>query len=365
MHWRPLPPAYRNWKNAWRGAIAGRRNMPSNPSEIEAQIEAAHKLLLHHAETQEYVVDTIFPAGAMHLLGGASGSNKTTWLFEQMYEWDQGKKLFGIYQSNRCPWVYISCDRSSRDTSQTLKRLDLLHWKFDNYALEDLLGVSKVTGHLESPDIIKHILNNPKFSHAKLIVIEGLQALMPNVPKGQSQNKAELLWAMEVRKILALNNRTIIATTHNPKQTGPGQSSSDERSKFLGSQGFIGSCSTMVGFEKDEKQPNMRNVTIMGRNFADIKQSYSIDANGKLKLEVSGGVDMNPQEMEELNFELWLGSQPQPLLVTVARDHFEKLYGSRNKFFDTLKALRAEGKIVTEKDGSKYAVLRYSRPSVQ
>lgn len=246
----------------------------------------------NYATNAKWLVDPIFPAGAMHLIGGPSGSNKTTWLLQQLHDWDQGLPLFGKYKSNPVPWVYITCDRSLRDTTQTLQRLGYHKWEIVAYTLEEMLPQVKDSNGIltvkESPDINKHIL--AKFPEVELFVIEGLQAIMPDMTKGRSQNKTELLWALSLRLTLEPLNKTIIATTHNPKVAAAGGVALDARSKFLGSQGFIGTCSTMVGIERpsDVSRENERLVKIMGRNFRDINQTYSLDNDGKLHLESEG-----------------------------------------------------------------------------
>lgn len=241
--------------------------------------------------SEKWVVDPIFPAGAMHLIGGPSGSGKTTWLLQQLWEWEQGLPLLGKYKSNPCSWVYICCDRSLRETTKTLHRLGYHNWDFEAYALEDLLP--QINGRVKPPDLTDHIMK--RFPNHELFVIEGLQALMPDVAKGRSQNKQELLWALDLRLILGPQNKTIIATTHNPKVNVAGGVTQDERSKFLGSQGFIGTCSTMVGIEKHPKKDDQRNVKIMGRNFADIQVLYTRDNRGMFQLE---GIDGETVESE-------------------------------------------------------------------
>jgi hypothetical protein len=174
----------------------------------------------------------------------------------------------------------------------TLSRIGLDKWEFEAHSLEDILP--KTSGKItESPDLSKHILK--RYEYAELIVIEGLQALMPDVARGRSQNKQELLWALEQRLVLTPQNKTIIATTHNPKIAQQGVQ--DDRSKFLGSQGFIGSCSTMIGFEKDEKIEKQRRVKVLGRNFPDIKLIYSLDECGRFVLE--GSQDEQGTELHE------------------------------------------------------------------
>jgi hypothetical protein len=231
---------------------------------------------------KKWIVDPIFPAGVMHLIGGPSGHGKTTWLLQMLWEWEQGLPMLGKYKSNPCPWVYVCCDRSLRETTETLQRLGYNNWQFEAYGLEDLLPQSG--GKVKAPDLTEHIFK--RFPDVELFVIEGLQALMPDIQKGRSQNKQELLWALDLRLVLGPQNKTIIATTHSPKVAAAGTVDQDARSKFLGSQGFIGTCSTMVGIERDAKVQDTINAKIMGRNFADIDLKYTRDSRGMLRLEV-------------------------------------------------------------------------------
>ena len=269
----------------WLGAFTG--------EEVDATLKRREE----HKATERWLVDPIFPAGAMHLIGGASGSMKTTWLLQQLWEWEQGLPLFGKYKSNPCPWVYITNDRSSRDTNRTLQRLGYHKWGFVEHAIEDLLPSIKVPGMNDIemigkvPDFWQHIF--PKFPWAELFVIEGLSSLLPDIDKGRSQNKQEQIWGINIRKYLGPTNKTIIATTHSPKVQAASGMSTDDRSKFLGSQALIGGCSTMVFIEKDPKT-DKRAVKIMGRNFSDINATYTPDTtSGKLILECSSGKDGN------------------------------------------------------------------------
>ncbi len=91
--------------------------------------------------------------------------------------------------------------------------------------------------------------------------------------------------------------------------------SNDERSKFLGSQGFIGSCSTMIGFEQHPKDPKMRNVTVMGRNFANLHLKYSLGKQGEYVLEINNGEVVETDEDRYLQLTLWVQNQKEPFRV--------------------------------------------------
>lgn len=296
---------------------------------------------------QEWVVDKIFPAGAMHLIGGPSGVGKTTWLFQMLHEWEQSQPLFGEYASHPMPWVYISCDRSMREMQQTLVRLGYENWSFESYALEELIWDQQLK-KCKDPNFTDHILH--KFPHAKLVVLEGLQAVMPDKDKNRSQNKAELIWAMEQRHILSEKNRTVIATTHNPKVQQL-VANVDERSKFLGSQGFIGSCSTMIGFEKGSN-PEDRNVTIMGRNFADIKLGYtqSKENSGRFVLHGNDGRVIHTEEDDFIAFMTWCQLQSDPFTVKQATEYLMLLKVSLATVNRWLDRLVVEGTLERFKD---------------
>lgn len=341
-----------NWTGGWIGEA----------------IDETTKRREGYQATEKWLVDPIFPSGAMHLIGGPSGSGKTTWLLQQLHEWDQGLPLFGRYKSNPVPWVYIGCDRSLRETDKTLQRLGYHDWKFEAYALEDLLTHVKDAGMLkvkESPSINQHIL--AKFPDIELFVIEGLQALMPDMERGRSQNKAELLWALSLRLNLEPVNKTIIATTHSPKVTQAGGVAQDARSKFLGSQGFIGTCSTMVGFEKDENRPQQRKVKIMGRNFPDIDQIYSLDERGKFVLESEGevGEKQTPVETAEDRDTQILIAASQLLEFTVDEMAASlKWKVSKYTVLRDLAKLAQSGSLKVRKEGRKF-VFTYPPSSVQ
>lgn len=318
--------------------------------------------------TQEWIVDEIFPSGVMHLIGGTSGSLKTRWLLQMLYEWEQEIPFLGQYACHSVPWVYISCDRSMRDTTQTLLKLHFREWEFEAYSLEQL---KYGTGKNKLVDTtMENILK--LFPDHKLFVIEGLQALMPSQVRNQSQNKTELLWALEIRHLLSKNNRTIIATTHNPKTSDKPGVVNDERSKFLGSQGFIGTCSTMVSIEKPPKDVDRRTVTIMGRNFRDIKLDYSVLPGGIMQLEAigdeAGSRVVETEQDQEMQFMAWLVKN-SPVNKSAALTHYESQgYGKRTKFMELITRLVGEKRLsVTQSgvDGKRTAVYTYHPQTIQ
>jgi thioredoxin reductase len=98
----------------------------------------------------------------------------------------------------------------------------------------------------------------------------------------------------------------------------------------------------------------------MGRNYADIKLQYQLDANGKYVLDVNDGQDANPDEVNEMNFEVWL-SQNTPCSNKAAQEYFISVgYGGPTKFFKLMQQLRDAGRVVTNDAGTKRATHTYA-----
>ena len=254
------------------------------PDEIR-QDSMERRRVLRGAE--RFIVDPIFPCGALHIIGGPSGLGKTTWLTQTLYDWEQGRPVLGG-KSNPCPWVYVSADRSLMDGDRTLRRLGFEEWDAPMFAMEDVIPRNSLK-QIEREPAIDQIVK--KFPDIDLYVIEGLQAFLPNTARGQTQNKAEQLWCMRLRDEVLNKGKTIIAVTHSPKMT---EGYRHNRENFLGSQALIGAAGTLISFNlpasavsgtrKDGVQTTDRVVRVMGHSFPEMCLYYSAGPNGALEL---------------------------------------------------------------------------------
>lgn len=246
---------------------------------------------------RKYVVEPYLPCGQLHVIGGESGSGKTTWMLQQMYEWSQGRPAFlGERSRGGLKWVYVSCDRSLDETSQTLERIGLRDWDIPAW---DVAEIST------SPELIKLARRWPTVD---LFVIEGLQSLIPDVA-GRSQNKSELLWMVQNRREIFNHGKTVIATTHPPK-TNPVEAKIGRPRAFeqqiLGSQSLIGCISTKITVNVPAISREAwngvnnpyRDVTIRPRNYAPFTKRYILDDRGRFT-ELDAGVEQFLAEMEQ------------------------------------------------------------------
>lgn len=286
--------------------------------------------------TSTWIIDTLLPTGGVHILAGGSGAGKTTWLLQQLYEWSNGRTVLG-FTGHLCNWAYISCDRSLRDIFETLSRLQLESvWEAPLYALEEITDFQNGLS-------IDTIFNHPLFRDTKFFVLEGFQALIPDPPRGMSQNKHEMIWLMQLRDRLAKNDCTILAVTHPPKQKEKEKYIS-KRSNVLGSVSIGATVGTMIWVDslpKDDEDvkaqgtqsEDQRIVSIDLRNAKAIDVIYDIDERGRfvnpsiahgLKATVATSLS---NSVSQANLDMWLLSQPhreyqRKELVTILGNSF-------------------------------------------
>jgi AAA domain len=257
-----------------------------------------NRLALRQAleKDERYIVSPIFPCGAMHLITGDSGIGKTTWFLEWLHDWSLGKCVIGGLTSHPCEWVYVTMDRSLRDTNRTLRRIGLADWNIPVYPIEEICSRNEVDETLEAPTIFQI---HRRFPNAQLICLEGLQTITPNTGRGQTQNKAEALWILEIRDKILNKGITVIASEHQGK--GSDGTGTSQRKRALGSATMLGGIGTTVSFDypreaKDKKEThyvNERIVYIEGPNFAPYTLQYDKDENGRLILNTSrSGVEL-------------------------------------------------------------------------
>ena len=273
-----------------------------------------------------YLVYPVFPCGALHMIVGESGMGKTSWSLPMLHDWEQGISVLGGLPSHPCKWVYISLDRSLQDLNRTLKRLGLGDWNIPAYSIEELLKRETESGLLTAPTL-EYLVS--LFPDVKFFFIEGLQPLIPNTGRGQSQNKAEALWLIQMRDIALSRGITIIATEHKPKNSD----TKSKRNAGLGSASLPGGVGTVVSFDYPESVKNGKNfidtgeriVHLSGHNFAPYSLEYSKDSDGRLVLQcaVSGAerISYDSEDDRVVKLDTQLSVHPVEQVITTSVIH--------------------------------------------
>lgn len=282
-------------------------SIADSAARTASDISLTRRLSLRSADS--FLVDPVFPNNAIHAINGPPDIGKTTWSFQWLYDWSRGNPVFGGCKSNPCKWGYLSIDRGLRDTDRTLRRIGLGNWDIPAWSIEEVI-IRNSQRKIDAEPTMDNILNHPNFRDCKMLFIEGLQMLIPNVGRGQSINKAHGMFMMKLRDEVERRQITIIFVNHTPKGGFDGH----DREGGLGSQGLIGQLGTVISFalppsEKDgkgqvmsgEQQTSNRLISVMMKNSPPMYLRYSRSENGGFELD--GRTDAKPDTPQSVVFE--------------------------------------------------------------
>lgn len=219
----------------------------------------------------EFLIDGILPANEVHLLGGSSGSGKTTFMFQILLaEWQQGKPIFD-HVSYPVPYVYISLDRSRSSVIRTLERLGLTSVITRLVCQEDIPEEA-----MSVETVLKEALK--LYPDSRLVVIEGFQ-LLAGDGTGKYNSVARTL--KKAARLCSKHRLTIIGICHSPKMKID-ESFQHPREMLLGSVSWGAYSDTVITLNLDE-MTGIINVHLMPRNAASEKHELRFGPNGVLE----------------------------------------------------------------------------------
>ncbi len=199
--------------------------------------------------------DGWFPLGDISLVGGASGTGKTTWIFELLHKQKQGYEVLGHKTFKRLFQV-LAYDRGKNAFKRTMKRLNLLASDIPNTPLPLAFGTAAVQGII---DQIEKMTPTPS-----IIFIEGLDMLLDDANK-----KAVVAPFMRhLQDVAAHFHIALIGSVGAPKSKR-GEDYAAKRDKLSGSEAWGRNCETVCVLEfsaEDDGTAPQRELTILPRN---------------------------------------------------------------------------------------------------
>jgi len=215
------------------------------------------------------IIDSVFPGRRVHLIGGASGSGKTTWLLQTLEDWRQGRDIHGK-KSHPCPFVYLSYDRDRDDFNETCERLgiDPSTYRFISPSSKQIAGLT-----------IEQMLEAVLTSHpdTRLIIVEGIAVM---TPEGKINDQRIVgRWLRGLQEFCRDHDITIIGVLHSAK-TKERDGYKEPRAKIAGCGAWAGYVSTVIILEEvtAESNDSRRTLWILPRN--DKKQIVTLDMKG-------------------------------------------------------------------------------------
>jgi len=288
-----------------------------------AAIEFHTPAVLDTAE--DYVVapldgqrDGWFPLGDISLIGGSSGTGKTTWIFDILHKQKQGYHVLEHKTFKRSFYV-LAYDRGQNAFARTMIRLNLLPSDIPTIPLPLAFGT----------DAVQNIINEIEKMNPipQIIFVEGLDMLIDDANKKSTVSP----FMRQLQETAAHFHIALICSVGAPKAKR-GEDYAAKRDKISGSEAWGRNCETVCVLEfteEDDGTTPQRSLTVLPRNAK--AEKFTLEFQGgrlvpvtpNAEAEVSPGGRPNESLQTAINFleqELQGGPRSGKELIKDAHD---------------------------------------------
>ena len=315
----------------------------SSPGKTEEPIEA---LVFHGPALPdpdgEYVIapaegqeDGWFPLGDISLIGGASGTGKTTFVFEMLHKQKQGWPVLE-HRTYKRSFHVLAYDRGQNAFTRTMRRLKMIPSDIPTNPLPLAFGSKAVQNIINEIEKI-----NPT---PAIIFLEGLDMLIDDTNKKSVVSP----FMRQLQEVAAHFHIALIGSLGAPK-TKRGEDYAAKRDHLSGSEAWGRNCETVAILEfaeDDDGTAPQRSLTVLPRNASAEKFTLAFEGGRLVPIQPTPEVEKDqggrPNETLQtairfLERELQNGPKVGDILVRDARD-FENI--KRSVLFEAAKTLR-------------------------
>lgn len=237
----------------------------------------------------EYVISPVegqedgwFPLGDISLVGGASGTGKTSLIFEMLHKQKQGYPFLGHTTFKRLFHVF-AYDRGKNAFERTMRRLRLNNMDIPTTPLPLAFGTNAVQNIINEIEKL-----NPL---PQIVFIEGMDMLLDDT------NKKSLVspFMRQLQEVAAHFHIALIGSLGAPK-TKRGEDYAAKRDHLSGSEAWGRNCETVAILEfsdEDDGTAPQRELTILPRNA--MAEKFSLQFEGGRLIPVQATPEKEPQ----------------------------------------------------------------------
>lgn len=226
--------------------------------------------------------DGWFPLGDISLVGGASGTGKTTWLFDMLHKQKQGWEVLG-HRTFKRDFQVLAYDRGRNAFTRTMRRLGMNASDIPMHALPLAFGteaVQTIINEIEKMDPTPAV-----------VFIEGLDMLIDDANKKSVVSP----FMRHLQDVGAHFHIALICSVGAPK-TKRGEDYAAKRDKLSGSEAWGRNCETVCVLEfseDDDGTAPQRVLTILPRNASAEKFTLEFQAGKLVKVDVSPDAEID------------------------------------------------------------------------
>ena len=258
------------------------------PVVASSQIEFHTPAVLDTAE--DYVVapldgqrDGWFPLGDISLIGGSSGTGKTTWIFDMLHKQKQGYPVLE-HKTFKRTFHVLAYDRGQNAFARTMIRLNLLSSDIPTTPLPLAFGT----------DAVQNIINEIEKMNPipQIIFVEGLDMLIDDANKKSTVSP----FMRQLQETAAHFHLALICSVGAPKAKR-GEDYAAKRDKISGSEAWGRNCETVCVLEfaeEDDGTTPQRSLTILPRNAQAEKFTLEFQGGRLVPVQPTAEAEVDP-----------------------------------------------------------------------
>jgi hypothetical protein len=229
--------------------------------------------------------DGWFPLGDISLIGGASGTGKTTWIFEMLHKQKQGYPVLE-HSTHKYTFQVLAYDRGRNAFTRTMRRLNLLPTDIPTTPLPLAFGTDAVQGIINEIEKMNPTPN--------VIFIEGLDMLLDDANKKSVVSP----FMRQLQETAAHFHIALVCSVGAPK-TKRGEDYAAKRDKLSGSEAWGRNCETVCVLEfseDDDGTAPQRVLTILPRNAP--AEKFTLQFEGGRLVPVQATEEPEPEQKQ-------------------------------------------------------------------
>ena len=218
--------------------------------------------------------DGWFPLGDISLIGGASGTGKTTWIVEMLHHQKQGYEVLGHKTFARAFHV-LAYDRKPNASKRTMRRMHLLASDIPSTPLPLAEGTKAVQNIIDEIEKMSPL--------PAVVFLDGVDMLLDDANKKSIVSR----FMRHLQDVAAHFHIALIGSVGAPKSK-QGESYAAKRDKISGSEAWGRNCETVVVMEfsaEDDGTAPQREMSVLPRNAPAEKFSFQFEGGRLVRIQ--------------------------------------------------------------------------------
>ena len=242
-------------------------------------MEVGFVVLAERRVDVKYLIEGILPANQVHILAGASGAGKTTFLLQYLRDFLDGKPFFG-HSTKPCGVAYVGADRQEAEYTEKFSLMDIEAFPLTSIVLDPSYKPRLLSKPEPRNTLLRQMISQFRsvIPDLGLLVIDPISPLLPN----KLSDYHEVADALIGLTRLCIEQDITLIGTHHATKLKPDTQFVRPQDRILGSAALLGYSGTHLFLSSpQENKEELYVLTIVPHNAPPETHRLTREKNGR------------------------------------------------------------------------------------